>query len=109
MRIKPTGINVSFMSSDCLLGPLDDDLTKDSKAPEGVSPLNMPAALNHSHPNAFHVWDQDDIIIPMTPTGHSPLTSPFISVIPYIPPFFPSHLNTGSPAYNHPIPKDSEA
>lgn len=109
MRIKPTGINVFFMSSDCLLGPLDDDLNKDSKAPEGVSPLNMPPALTHSHPNAFHVWDQDDIIIPMTPTGHSPLTSPFMSVMPYMPPFFPSHLNIGSPAYNHPIPKDSEA
>lgn len=98
-----------FLSTDCLLGPLDDDLTKDSKAAEGISPLNIPPALTHSHPNAFHVWDQDDIIIPMTPTDQSPLTSPFMAVIPYIPSFFPSHLSVGSPSYNHPIPKDSEA
>lgn len=98
----------SSLSTECLLGRLDDE-TKDGKAAEGISPLHMPPALTHSHPNAFHVWDQDDIMIPMSPTGQSPLTSPFISVIPYIPSFFPGHLGAGSPVYNHPIPKDSEA
>lgn len=94
--------------TDCLLGPLDEDLKKDRKA-EGNNPLHMPPALSHSHPNAFHVWDQDDIIIPMTPTDDSPLASPLMSVIPYIPSFFPHTYNPSSPSYNQPIPKESEA
>lgn len=95
-------------STDCLLGPVDDDLQKDREL-EGVSPLHMPPALSHSHPNAFHVWDQDDVIIPMTPSNESPLASPLMSVIPYIPSFFPNSLSIGSPSYNQPIPKESDA
>ncbi|KAM3623755.1 uncharacterized protein V6R79_015209 [Siganus canaliculatus] len=94
--------------TDCLLGPIDDDLTKDGEV-EGVSPLHIPPALAHSHPNAFHVWDQDDVIIPMTPRSDSPLASPLMAVIPYIPSFFPASLNVNSPSYNHPIPKESDA
>lgn len=95
-------------STDCLLGPVDEDLTKNGTV-EGVSPLQIPPALNHSHPNAFHVWDQDDVIIPVTSLDESPLTSPLMSVIPYIPSFFPTSLNANSPSYNHPIPKESDA
>eukprot|EP00064_Thunnus_orientalis_P014616 superscaffoldBa00002563_g14663 len=94
--------------TDCLLGPVDEDMKKEGEA-EGLSPLHMPPALIHSHPNAFHVWDQDDVIIPMTPTGEGPVSSPLMSVIPYIPSFFPASLNINSPSYNQPIPKESDA
>uniref|UniRef100_A0AAQ6IRB5 Uncharacterized protein n=1 Tax=Anabas testudineus TaxID=64144 RepID=A0AAQ6IRB5_ANATE len=93
--------------TDCLLGPMDEDLKKDGKM-EGVSPLHMPPALSHSHPNAFHVWDQDDVIIPMSPLDESPVSSPLMSVIPYIPSFFPTALSIGSPSQNQPIPKESD-
>uniref|UniRef100_A0A3B5BBX5 Si:ch211-276a17.5 n=1 Tax=Stegastes partitus TaxID=144197 RepID=A0A3B5BBX5_9TELE len=83
----------------CLLGPVQEELTKDGEV-EGVSPLHMPPALTHSHPNAFHVWDTDDIMIPMTPPRlESPVSSPLMAVIPYIPSFFPNSLAVGSPSY----------
>uniref|UniRef100_A0A3Q1HSS7 Si:ch211-276a17.5 n=1 Tax=Acanthochromis polyacanthus TaxID=80966 RepID=A0A3Q1HSS7_9TELE len=83
----------------CLLGPVEEELKKDGDV-EGVSPLHMPSALTHSHPNAFHVWDTDDIIIPMTPhREESPLSSPLMAVIPYIPSFFPNSIGMGSPSY----------
>lgn len=70
----------------------------------------MPTSITHSHPNAFHVWDQDDVIIPMTPRDESPLASPLMAVIPYIPSFFPTSLNMGSPSYNQPcLPRDIDA
>ncbi|CAB1426090.1 unnamed protein product [Pleuronectes platessa] len=94
--------------TDCLLGPVDDDLKKEAEL-DGVSQLNMPAGLNHSHPNAFHVWDQDDVIIPITSQIESPVSSPMIAVIPYLPSFLPSSLSIGSPSYNQPIPKESDA
>ncbi|KAM6940090.1 uncharacterized protein FYW49_013010 [Xenentodon cancila] len=94
--------------ADCLLGPIDEDFEKDGEV-EGVNPLHMPPALSHSHPNAFHVWDQDDIIIPMSPPSESPLTTPLMSVIPYIPSFFPNSFNVGSPSYNQSLPKESDA
>lgn len=106
-----TSLSLSFLlfcpSTDCLLGPVDEDLKKDREM-EGVSPLHMPPALSHSHPNAFHVWDQDDVIIPMTPPNESPLTSPLMAVIPYIPSFFPTSLSIASPSHNQPIPKESD-
>lgn len=95
-------------STDCLLGPVNDDMKKDGEV-EGVSPLHMPPNLSHSHPNAFHVWDRDDVIIPMTPPYDSPLSSPLMTVIPYIPSFFPTSLNMSSPSYSHQIPKESDA
>lgn len=69
----------------------------------------MPPALTHSHPNAFHVWDQDDIIIPMTPEHESPLPSPLMTVSHYIPSFFPGSISLGSPSHSRPIPKESDA
>ncbi|XP_077426213.1 uncharacterized protein LOC144054793 [Vanacampus margaritifer] len=94
--------------TDCLLGPVDEDVKKDGVT-EGVSPLQMPPSLSHSHPNAFHVWDQDGVIIPMTPSLETPTTSPLMAVIPYIPSFFPTNFTSGSPSYNQPIPKESDA
>lgn len=95
---------------DCLLGPLEEDIKKDGDA-EGLSPLHIPSSISHSHQNAFHVWDQDDVIIPMTPREQTPANSPLMTVIPYIPSFFPHALHhIGSPMLReHPIPKESEA
>ncbi|KAM4594634.1 uncharacterized protein V3H82_002295 [Fundulus diaphanus] len=94
--------------TDCLLGPVEEELKKDAEL-GGVEPHHMPPALSHSHPNAFHVWDQDDIIIPMSPVHESPLASPLMSVIPYIPSFIPGPLSMGSPTSSHPLPRESEA
>lgn len=94
--------------TDCLLGPIEDDVKKDGEV-EGVNLPHMPPPLSHSHPNAFHVWDQDDVIIPMTPPNDSPMPSPLMAVIPYIPSIFPhTPFNMSSPSYNHPIPKYSD-
>lgn len=98
--------SVFFCFPDCLLGPVDDDLKPDREV-VGISPLHLPPALSHSHPNAFHVWDQDDVIIPMTSLNESPGSSPLMAVIPYLPAFFPSSMN--SPTSNQYIPKESEA
>ncbi|XP_068585169.1 uncharacterized protein [Cebidichthys violaceus] len=97
--------------TDCLLGPYEDDLKKEREV-EGVSPTLIPPPLSH-HPNAFHVWDQDDVIIPITLRDgsplSSPLSSPLMSVIPYIPSFFPNSLSVNSPSHIQPIPKESDA
>lgn len=92
-------------SADCLLGPIEDEPPKD----QGLrgAPLHMPPNMTHSHCNAFHVWDQDDVIIPMPPLDYSPQASPMLAVIPYIPSFFPT--SHSSPAFLHSIPKESEA
>lgn len=94
--------------SDCLLGPPEEELRKDGEL-EGVDPLHMPPTLSCSHPNAFHVWDQDDIIIPMSPPHESPAASPLMSVIPYIPSFFPHPISISSPPHNQPLPTESVA
>lgn len=73
--------------SDCLLGPAtDEDENKDNL---------QHAALGHHPPvhpfahNAFHVWDQDEVMVPL-PQEESPLASPLLlAAIPYIPTFFP--------------------
>ncbi|KAK9539684.1 hypothetical protein VZT92_002186 [Zoarces viviparus] len=93
--------------TDCLLGPYEDELKKEGEV-EGVIPLLIPA-LGHSHPNAFHVWGQDDVIIPVPLRDDSPPSSPRMGVIPYIPSFFPNSLSANSPSHNHPIPKESDA
>ncbi|KAF1395474.1 hypothetical protein PFLUV_G00011890 [Perca fluviatilis] len=95
--------------TDCLLGPLDEDLKTNQERAKGVTPLHLPPVLSHSHPNAFHVWDQDDIIIPMTPPDESPDSSPLMAVIPYIPSIFPNSHSVHSPSYSQPIPKESDA
>ncbi|KPP70416.1 hypothetical protein Z043_110757 [Scleropages formosus] len=98
--------------ADCVLGPDEDD-------PEKVtdlrcnSPVQVPAILPHSHSNAFHVWDQDDVVIPLSPE-ESPQTSPLLlAAIPYIPSFFPTHgtpVSTGtapgSPGLTQSLPRD---
>uniref|UniRef100_W5KS06 Si:ch211-276a17.5 n=1 Tax=Astyanax mexicanus TaxID=7994 RepID=W5KS06_ASTMX len=80
------------------LGPQEEDLKELNET--GISsPAHMPPALTMSHPNAFHVWDQDDVVIPLSPEN-SPQASPLLAVIPYIPHFFPAHAHSmpSSPA-----------
>uniref|UniRef100_A0A3B1J0D8 Si:dkey-61n16.5 n=1 Tax=Astyanax mexicanus TaxID=7994 RepID=A0A3B1J0D8_ASTMX len=86
----------------CVLGPNEDDTDKESDL-RCISPHhNIPAALSLS--NAFHVWDQDDVVIPLPPED-SPQTSPLLlAAIPYIPSFFPhsghSHIPSSASTTN---------
>lgn len=102
---------------DCALGPNEDDLEKENNE---RSPNPNPVALSLSQTNAFHLWDQDDVVIPL-PTEDSPQTSPLVlAAIPYIPSFFPhighpqipssvstnSHEPPYSPGFICSIPQD---
>ncbi|KAG7504256.1 hypothetical protein JOB18_004560 [Solea senegalensis] len=95
--IKDLAIDIA----ECMLGPTgDEDLDKD-QSPHGLGSSHPPP-----HPfahNAFHVWDQDDVVIPLTLDDHSPQSSPLLlAAMPYIhsipsihsmPNFFP-HLHS---------------
>ncbi|KAL6477050.1 hypothetical protein MHYP_G00155490 [Metynnis hypsauchen] len=89
---------------DCVLGPNEDDMDKENDL-RCISPHHhIPAALSLSHSNAFHVWDQDDVVIPLPPDD-SPQTSPLLlAAIPYIPSFFPhsghSHIPSSASTTN---------
>lgn len=81
--IKDLAIDIA----DCVLGPVGDEDNKD-KNPKGMSTSYPPSGHPFAH-NAFHVWDQDDVIIPL-PQEESPQLSPLLlAAIPYIPSFFP--------------------
>lgn len=106
-------LSVSLLSllTDCVLGPNEDDEDKDSDL-TSIRPSHLPTALSLSHPNAFHVWDQDDVVIPIS-SDDSPQLSPLmLATIPHIPYFFPtSHTNNSSSVPNSPgatytIPRD---
>ncbi|XP_072550310.1 uncharacterized protein [Salminus brasiliensis] len=94
---------------DCVLGPDEDGTDKESDL-RCISPHhNIPAALSLS--NAFHVWDQDDVVIPL-PSEDSPQASPLLlAAIPYIPSFFPhsghSHIPSSASTTNSPGPATS--
>ncbi|XP_026111490.1 uncharacterized protein LOC113088207 [Carassius auratus] len=84
---------------DWALGPDEEILKANSEAGDDGS-THMPPGLTHSHPNAFHLWDQDDVVIPLSPE-HSPQNSPLLAALPFIPHFFPSpgsHGVLNSPA-----------
>lgn len=83
--------------ADCLIGPAEDpeDKATDLKS---RSPVHLPPIMSLGHTNAFHVWDADDVIIPL-PEDDSPLGSPLLlAAMPYMPSFFPSHGSNSSPA-----------
>lgn len=83
--------------ADCVLGPNEDDQEKEDMA--SLSLEHTPAGLAHSQPNAFHVWDQDDVIIPLSPQENPEESPSLLASIPYIPSFFPTHgVGAGSPA-----------
>ncbi|KAL4657969.1 hypothetical protein GN956_G1825 [Arapaima gigas] len=98
--------------ADCVLGPDEDDPDKATDL-RCISPTQVPAVHPHSHSNAFHVWDQDDVVIPLSPE-ESPQISPLLlAAIPYIPSFFPTQsapVSTGtvpgSPKLTHPLPHE---
>ncbi len=97
------------MCSDWALGPDEVILKANSEAGDNGS-THMPAGLTHSHTNAFHVWDQDDVVIPLS-LEHSPQNSPLLAVLPYIPHFFPSpasHSMLHSPALPQIQPEDTK-
>ncbi|KAM7372448.1 hypothetical protein PAMP_009612 [Pampus punctatissimus] len=80
--------------ADCILGPPgDEDKDMDIK-PQRMTSSHLPTMHPFAH-NAFHVWDQDDVVISLPP-DLSPQTSPLLlAAIPYIPSFFPhSHSPT---------------
>ncbi|KAL7377567.1 hypothetical protein ABVT39_001372 [Epinephelus coioides] len=84
--IKDLAIDIA----DCLLGPIGDEDNKDNNQTMAAS--HPPSVHPFAH-NAFHVWDQDDVVIPLT-YDESPQISPrLLAAIPYIPSFFP-HLHS---------------
>ncbi|AWP18462.1 deoxyhypusine hydroxylase/monooxygenase [Scophthalmus maximus] len=87
--IKDLAIDIA----ECVLGPTgDEDVEKENNAQRVAS--HPPPAHPFAH-NAFHVWDQDNVVISLPPDG-SPQASPLLmAAIPYIPSFFPhSHSPT---------------
>uniref|UniRef100_A0A3B3ZAW0 Uncharacterized protein n=1 Tax=Periophthalmus magnuspinnatus TaxID=409849 RepID=A0A3B3ZAW0_9GOBI len=80
--IKDLAIDIA-----CVLGPHgDEDKEKDTH------PCHHPSSHPPVHPfahNAFHVWDPDEVVVPLPPE-ESPQISPLLlAAIPYIPHFFP--------------------
>lgn len=84
--IKPT--NPCLPSLDCVLGPVNDEEVDKDKTPPRATYSYPPPTHPFPH-NAFHVWDQDDVVIPL-PHDENPQVSPLLmAAIPYIPSFFP--------------------
>uniref|UniRef100_A0A3Q3EN19 Si:dkey-61n16.5 n=1 Tax=Labrus bergylta TaxID=56723 RepID=A0A3Q3EN19_9LABR len=89
--IKDLAIDIA-----CVLGPTGDEELQE-KNPKGMT-SSFPPGHPFAH-NAFHVWDQDDVVIPL-PQEESPQLSPMLlAAIPYIPSFFP---HTQSPTSHGP-------
>ncbi|XP_074511748.1 uncharacterized protein LOC141780428 isoform X2 [Sebastes fasciatus] len=91
--IKDLAIDIA----ECLLGPVaDEDKDKDNN-PQLIAASHPPAVHPFAH-NAFHVWDQDDVVIPLH-HEESPASSPMLMhAMPYIPSFFP---HSHSPTSHH--------
>ncbi|KAJ8251759.1 hypothetical protein GJAV_G00225140 [Gymnothorax javanicus] len=90
---------------DCVLGPSVDDSEKQSDL-RCITPTRIASGLPLSHQNAFHVWDQDDVVIPLTPE-ESPQGSPLmLAGVPYIPAFFPRHGVIESPTHASSLPRE---
>ena len=109
VRVQPPSPLSPPSPPDCLLGPVEEELKKDAEG-DGAAQKNLPHIPIHSHPNAFHVWDQDEVIIPMLMhLEESPPISPMMAGLPYMPSFFPSTVNITSPPYAHHIRRESQA
>ncbi|XP_053708271.1 small integral membrane protein 44-like isoform X1 [Synchiropus splendidus] len=89
------------LGSECVLGPTGDEENEKTNPQRLCS--SYPPPLHPFAHNAFHVWDQDDVVIPLPPADESPQTSPLLlAALPYIPAFFPHSYSSptchGSPA-----------
>ncbi|XP_026180278.1 uncharacterized protein LOC113140593 isoform X2 [Mastacembelus armatus] len=86
--IKDLAIDIA----DCMLGPPDDeDRDKDQNLHH--VPSNHPAPVHPFTHNAFHVWDQDDVVIPLAHDENAQISPLLLAAIPYMPSFFP-HLHS---------------
>uniref|UniRef100_A0A3Q3AE07 Si:dkey-61n16.5 n=1 Tax=Kryptolebias marmoratus TaxID=37003 RepID=A0A3Q3AE07_KRYMA len=89
--IKDLAIDIA-----CVLGPAGDEEKGAEANPQHGAGFGHPPAHPFAH-NAFHVWDQDDVVIPLS-QDQSPQTSPLLlTAIPYIPSFFPHSHSPTSP------------
>lgn len=77
-----------------MLGPTGDEEKEKDNNPQHSASSHPPPVHPFAH-NAFHVWDQDDVVISL-PHDESPQASPMLlAAIPYMPSFFPhSHSPT---------------
>lgn len=89
--IKDLAIDIA----ECVLGPHGDE-DKENPHQHHHHYHHHPPAHPFAH-NAFHVWDPDEVVVPLPPE-ESPQISPLLlAAIPYIPHFFPhSHSPTSS-------------
>ncbi|KTF76869.1 hypothetical protein cypCar_00018469 [Cyprinus carpio] len=93
-------VAVAYAIVGHLIKDLANDVVDDAEKDDisSIRPTRLPAALTLSHSNAFHVWDQDDVVIPL-PSDDSPQMSPLLlAAIPYIPSFFPTSSSNNSPS-----------
>ncbi|KAK9535630.1 hypothetical protein VZT92_008001 [Zoarces viviparus] len=82
--IKDLAIDIA----ECVLGPTADEEKEKENNPQTLASSQPPAVHPFAY-NAFHVWDQDDVVITL-PLTESPQVSPMLlASIPYIPSFFP--------------------
>ncbi|KAM9784412.1 uncharacterized protein ACBT44_021648 [Syngnathus typhle] len=89
--------------ADCILGPAGNEDKDQDNNSQGVASHPPPQPFAH---NAFHVWDQEDVVISL-PLDDNPETSPLLlATLPYIPSFLP-HLHSPT-SQNSPALLDSE-
>lgn len=95
--IKDLAIDIT----ECVLGPTGDEEKDMENNQHGVAASHPPPAHPFAH-NAFHVWDQDDVVIPLSRDDSPQLSPLLLAAMPYIPSFFPhSHSPShGSPAFS---------
>lgn len=80
-----------------MLGPTrEDELMKEDALNRVTGPSHPPPIMSLSHHNAFHVWDQDDVVISCPLDESVPYSPSLLSAMPYIP-FFPTHSTNNSP------------
>ncbi|CAN9505960.1 unnamed protein product [Ophioblennius macclurei] len=97
--IKDLAIDIT----ECLLGPTGDEEKEMENTMQGQAASHVPPPHPFAH-NAFHVWDQDDVVIPLSHDDDSPaqLSPLLLAAMPYIPSFFPHPLSPShaSPAFS---------
>ncbi|TNN57828.1 hypothetical protein EYF80_031910 [Liparis tanakae] len=82
--IKDLAIDIT----ECVLGPTGDEEKELANNQQRMASSHPPPVHPFAH-NAFHVWDQDGVVIPLH-HDESPQLSPMLmAAMPYIPSFFP--------------------